>query len=346
MKAKLLLLFSFFTAASFSQKLPEIDLSKNLNADETVIDLNCGGFKILNKLPDGMYQYKISVTESMIKLPEYTASSGASLAGGDPCADIMKDYIKAYNDLLNEKDEKNVEKWVKALNTEKKKLVEGDNKQCYDQSEKKADELIIKTSESRNFDFTLKKGQTITILINRLSGDGTKVEKTWTVVFKTPDRIDFLSHFGFTFSPGFVKRPTHYFAKQGANDQYVITEMNDNGPDFWDDLSLTANFIFPFGYQKNPDEPLHFAWMGGFGINGDAKFTVFTGPCLLLSDFTSIGIGFGVSNQYKLNGQYKPGDVITENLNFDQLHSRGLVGDILITLTFRLSKTQLQAKTK
>jgi len=327
----------------YAQKLPEIDLGKDQKGDERTIDVDCTGFKIINRMPNGTYQFKISVQEFVQPIANVDLSAGAAAPVADAvCDPKMKDYLAAYDALNNPKDETVVAQAIKDLNNAKEKVIK-DAKDCYDKSDKKADLLIAQTIDTRSFDFTLKKAQVITVTINRLD-DNNVIKKTWTVVLKTPTRIDYISHFGFTFSPGIVKRPTQYFAKAGDDGKYTITEMNNNGRTIWNDLSLTANFIFPFWYQKHPDAPLHVAWMGGFGINGDTKFTVFTGPSLLLSDFFSVGLGFGVSNQYKLNGQYKPGDVIKDNLNFDQLHSKGLMGDILLTLSFRLSKTQLQAK--
>lgn len=343
MKTTLLLVLAIFATLRGYSQLPQIDLGRDQNGNERVIDIDCRGFEIINKMPEGSYQYKISVEEATVEVPSLSTSNGASAANG--CDSIMANYIQAYNNLKGATAESLVAQFIKTLQAEKKNITQA-NMGCYNSLDMNADILIDATSEANGFDFKLKKGQIIKIVINRLNNGTNEIEKTWIVFFKTPPRVDFLTHFGFTFSPGLVKRSTKYFAKQGTDNHYTITEMNDNGDEFWDDLSLTANFIYPFWYEKNPNDALHFAWMAGFGINGDAKFTVFTGPSVLLSDFMSIGLGFGVSNQYKLNGQYKAGDVITENLNFDQLHSKGLVGDILLTLTFRLTKKQLQSETE
>jgi hypothetical protein len=98
-----------------------------------------------------------------------------------------------------------------------------------------------------------------------------------------------------------------------------------------------------FHKYKNPDSNFKIGWNGGFGLSGDAKFTIFTGPTILLNDFLSINLCAGLYNKYKLRGEYTEGQKITENLSLDQLNETGLRPSFIISIGFRLSKEQVQA---
>jgi hypothetical protein len=94
--------------------------------------------------------------------------------------------------------------------------------------------------------------------------------------------------------------------------------------------------------MKNEDALVKVGWMAGFGISGNANFTVFTGPSIVMNDFLSLNVGYGLYNHARLKGEYAPDQRLDENLNFEQLHDEGLRPSLIISLGFRLSKEQMK----
>lgn len=339
MKVGLIIMLLLLTLSVFSQKQYEIDLSKKIN--EVSIGLNYTGVKIINKCPSKEYKVKITVEEELGKtVAEEAVSSENTWQAKYP------QLAKAYNNLLTESEEKEIPKLIKELKAGFSELKS--DSPHYELAKKDIEDVIAKTSEVMSFTFELKKNQNVYVTITRI--DKGEISKTWLQILRTPRTVSYISHFGFTFSSNLIKEPENYFSKNsgkgaGGVDSFTVTKLNPNGKDFWKDLSLTANFLVPINKNKNNElSTVNFAWNVGFGVSGDAKFTVYTGPAILLNDFAALGLGFGVSNSYKLKGEYAAGQGLKENLNFDQLHTKGIRPNILLTLSLRLSKKQLQGE--
>jgi hypothetical protein len=331
----ILAIFAFFSFANvWAQKYQEVDLSKSTSEQNTpTISLNHKGIKLINKLPKGTYKVKIEVEEEK----DGIASAAYAAEEVKPCYDKNPKFKTAYDNLLQADDESKISNLKKALNDGLKTATPD----CTANLKIDATKLIGETEETSDFSFDLKKNQNITIIISRIDDDG-KETKNWTVTMQTPRTVNYISHFGFSYVPNGNRNSDKYFSKQTGTNAYTITQMNNNGQDFWKDLSLTANYIIPIcNISKN--EVVKFGWNGGFGLNGNANFTVFTGPTLLFDDFISLNLNLGLYNQYKLRGEYQSGQQITENLSIDQLNEQGLRPAFIISLGFRLSKEQLQA---
>lgn len=323
------------STAALGQKYQDIDLSKKVQ-NEPTIGLDYSGFKMVNKIPSGLYKVKIIVEEEKGGLND---ASEATLTETE-CEKKDSAFMKALKKLADAKDEAEVPDLKKTLKEEYDRT--GD---CKTQHKAKYDAVITATEEQVPFSFQPKRNQNIIVTISRIDDKGNE-QKKWIVILRTPRKVNYITHFGLTYVPNGEKNSENYFAKKDTGTTYLITKMNKNGEDFWKDLSLTANFIlYPFKF-KNEDAGFKVGWMGGFGISGDAKFTVFTGPSLVFSDFLSINFGAGLFNRYRLKGEYSPGQRLTENLNFDQLHERGLRPGFVISLGLRLSKEQLQEGTQ
>lgn len=330
MRISLLLLLTLFFMRSDAQEYYKVDLSKSY-LDENTISLKYTGIKLINTLPKGNYKIKVKVEEERPAPPNPEA---AKFLDAD-CMSENSDFKTAFDNLFNATSESIVPSLLSKLKTQKEAL--NDSNACKAELVAAYEDLIKQTEETFNFTFDLAKNQNIIITIYRISQDG-KEEKPWNLILRTPRSVSYISHFGFTFSPNIIKEFDTYHAKATANEDYVITKYQ-NEDQFWKDLSLTANFLIPF---KAKGSDVRFAWMSGLGVGGDTRFTVFTGPALLVSDFTSLGLGFGVNYSHKLKGIYEPNQTIKEALTFDQLHDRGIRPTILLSLSFRLSKKQLQ----
>jgi hypothetical protein len=323
MKNLVTLFLMLATTWLYAQKYYPVDLSAD-NQHEQTISLDYNGIELVNKIPGATYTVKIEVEVEI-----HAEGAQEELLAPRVCDAGLLDKIKSST------NEAEVSAGMKALEKLTDDTKDPDKKPCLVQVLAEAKEL---TTEKNDFTFQLEKNQNIYITIARKADE--EVVKTWQVTLRTPRTINYFSHFGFTFVPNGVKNSDKYFSKQTGTNLYTITQMNNNGSAFWKDLSLTANYIIPL---VNLNHRVKFGWSGGFGINGEAKFTVFTGPSVLFDDFLSLSFNGGLHNRYKLKGEYTPGQELSENLSIDQLNERGLRPAFIISLGFRLSKEQLQA---
>jgi len=329
MKLPILLLLLFMSLISNAQGYKKIDLAVE-NHNESTIDIETLGIQLINKLPFKDYLISVEVSE------ERSGTPLNQLAGADECLELQTKYKNVRTKLINEKEEKNIEIDIKALKDTLDNIADAD---CKEVLKKDFADLEAATIDKPyNFGFKLKKNQNIIVTIKRSKPSA----KSWTIVFRTPRTVNYITHFGLTFVPNGEDVSKNFYCKADTGSTYLIKKMNKNGKDFWKDLSLTANFIvYPFKV-KNDNANIKIGWVAGFGISGDAKFTVFTGPSVVFSDFISLSVGPGLYNCTRLKGEYSPDQRINENLNFDQLHEKGLRPNVIISLGFRLSKEQLQ----
>lgn len=329
-------------AICHGQKYLTVDLSARTSR-EMSIDLDVSGVVILNMCPER--PYRIKVIREQIKDDNKTEGNNS-----DDLINKYDSFAKTFFKLKEQTAESKVKADISALENAWRSIPETTATMKEDKVKLVAikNELINKTRDTIPFDFVLRKKQVIRVKVERL--EGSDVKQTWENVYKTPAGVNYITHFGFSYGLNAFGTPTTYYAQKDANttpgtpDSYTITPLNSNGRDFWKDLSLTANFIFPFKKKavlkgKDPDYSL--AWMAGFGVGGNTQFSVYTGPAVVLQDFFSVSLGVGVTNKSKLNGIYKAGQKVMENLNFDQLHSKGPLPEIMLTIGFRLSKKQL-----
>jgi hypothetical protein len=325
----LILILLLLSATGLSaQKYYKVDLSIDSH-DEHTISIDHSGIELVNKLPGTDYFVKIEVETEVGKEADTKSTERLTKNACDP---------KLLDNVKKATTEKAVEEAIAAI----EKLIEGekdkDKKTCLEQALKEAAEL---TTEQTDFSFGLEKNQNIFIKIARKDTAGEEV-KSWNITLRTPRTVNYITHFGFTFVPDGLRSSDRYFANETAPDIYTITQMNNNGSDFWKDVSLTVNYIIPICHLT-PNQRVKFGWNGAFGLSGDAKFTVMTGATVLFDDFLSLNFDMGLHNRYKLKGEYHPAQELAENLSIDQLNEMGLRPAFMISLGFRLSKEQLQA---
>jgi hypothetical protein len=229
------------TANVWAQKYQDIDLSLPTSKQSSpTIGLTYKGVKLVNKLPKGSYKIKVEVEEEK----DGIASGAYSGAEIPKCYQDNPKFKTAYDNLLGADDETKVKDLITALNAELKSVT----KDCAPTLKTDADKLISETEETSDFTFDLKKNQNITVNIYRIDDNGNEVNK-WTVVLQTPRTVNYFSHFGFTYVPNGSPNSDRFFSKKDDTNAntYIITRMNNNGADFWKDLSITANYIvLPF----------------------------------------------------------------------------------------------------
>jgi hypothetical protein len=239
-------------------------------------------------------------------------------------------------DLESAISEKEVSVAVKKLKTAMAKLP-SNMKTCLDY----CNQLISETVYAVPLNFKLKNNQTITVTVKRQSKDTTI---TWIRIFKTPQKSPWIIHFGFTYQPNIVSRYDQFFSKEDTStaSRYTVTKKNGNQSKFWENISPTIMFSYPFTNKKGES---HLAFSAIVATNF-STFSAGTGLSYIIGENVALGTGIMFTQKYVLNGIYKEGDIIKSNLTFEQLHEKKWGPEIYFTIGLRFDKNPFTGSTQ
>lgn len=308
------------------------DLSEKGNSTET-IDLSKPILILKNLIPDKEYRYEIELTEEKIPIFDF-----AKLASGNKCDedDINKKFKEDYNNLLNTNSESEVPRLIEELKKEIEMLKKEDmNKYGY--CIFMGTELLKKTVLQKDLLFSLRNNQTITIKVSRKTKiDNKDTTITWTKIFKTPHKSPWIIHFGFTYQPNIISKYDQFFSKEDTSNagKYTITKKSGSQSKFWENISPTIMFSYPFTNKKG-DSHLAFSAIAATNFS---TFSAGTGLSYIIGENVALGTGIMFTQKYVLNGNYKEGDIIKTNLTFDQLHEKKWGPEIYFTIGLRFDK--------
>lgn len=190
----------------------------------------------------------------------------------------------------------------------------------------------------------LKENQVITLTVTKVDKDGKQVgDSKWTFVLKTPEKSRWLIHYGLTYAPSVISKTNHYYslADTSVANRYTITKENKNGPRPWENISATINFTYPFH-----SEPRGFdgGFTAGFGLSAGLELSGQAGLSMIIGDNVIVGTGIAMMQKYKLNGKYKEGQIIKENLDFNALHEKVWLPELYFTIGFRFGNNPFAKK--
>ncbi|SDL78742.1 hypothetical protein SAMN04488090_1777 [Siphonobacter aquaeclarae] len=159
--------------------------------------------------------------------------------------------------------------------------------------------------------------------------------KIWEFELRTESDMDnWIIHYGFTYIPSILMRNSQYFSEADANGGYVVRKMSNKPENEWRNGSPTVSFTHPFNKVYRKD-------MFGMSIVTGTNFSTYNAG-LGLSYIRGYNGLFTAGVMYTqkdaLNGQYKDGSVLKENLNFDQLHYKKGGIEFFFSLSLRLDK--------
>jgi hypothetical protein len=124
-----------------------------------------------------------------------------------------------------------------------------------------------------------------------------------------------------------------YFSKDNNDDTYTISEgSNRKKFEYYPTLMFTW---LPNKYFKK-NKNFHLGLSGGIGYDFDTSLSVFIGPSIVYNENITISIGGAFHNQDRLLSQYSDGQIIAENLTFDQLHEAYIRFNPYVSISFRL----------
>jgi hypothetical protein len=317
-----------------------VDLSDRKEVTET-IDINNVQPVLLikNLLPNqekNKYSFEVNMTEE--KIPSFPVNSlAASACPDDP---DTKDFGKAYEDILRATDESNLPQLQKKLEDAIKKL-NSTYKACIDIGVK----VIKDLNYQKDLSFTLRNNQTISVKVIRVVKNKDKDSTiTWTKIFKTPQKSPWLIHFGFTYQPNIISKYDQFFAKEDTStaSRYTVTKKHGNQSKFWENISPTVMFSYPFTNKKGES---HLAF-SAIAATNFSSFSAGTGFSYIVGENVALGTGIMFTQKYVLNGIYKEGDVIKTNLTFEQLHEKKWGPEIYFTIGLRFDKNPFAGSTE
>jgi hypothetical protein len=180
----------------------------------------------------------------------------------------------------------------------------------------------------------ISKGQQVFIKIKIYSkGTPPKLQKEINYIYKTKPRGEWRTTFGFNFIYK-IKQDT-YYSDMNEGGTYTIAEGSNR-----DKLDFHPTLMFTWLSNKHLDknDDWHVGLSGGLGYNFNESLSVFAGPSFIYNENITLTLGIAFHNQKRLSSNYSSGDIINENLNFDQLHTDYIRVNPFISLSFRLDK--------
>jgi hypothetical protein len=236
------------------------------------------------------------------------------------CQSLSNDIIA----LTSETDETKIPQEVSALQTD----ITGADAACANYIVQ-ANQAIAATSQVRalSLPVTLGDGDVLKITISRGS-------VKWEFDYGTPTLNHWTVYYGFTYSPDILTHFRNYYANPNGNNTYTITAMNGqyNRNTF---QNLSPSVLFTYRFFKKDNAICKFGLTGGFQYNTQTLGAL-AGPSIVIADNISINTGIGFLQKYRLKGQYTPGQIISDNLDFSQLHDQIWTFDMFFSIGFNI----------
>lgn len=319
-----------------------IDLSDKKDETESIDINNLKPFVVIKHLlpNQSVYNYSVKIEHQEESIPSFEVGS---LSGAE-CeeSDDNLEYRNSRRDFLDAKEENELPDLINRFQKEIDDLDEE-----YNGCKIEGRALIANTIYKKNLGFTLRNNQTITVTVKRTVNKDTT---TWTRVFKTPKKSPWKVMYGFTFVPNSLSKVDNFFTKEtdGTNQSYTISKLNNNDNKFWENTSPTIMFQWaPSTLKENGGKAIQLGFAGGLSLNFSKETgiaNVMAGPSIIIAENLTISGGLIFIQKNVLRGQYKEGDVINENLDFDQLHDKKFMLENFISIAFRFDKNPFSGK--
>ena len=176
----------------------------------------------------------------------------------------------------------------------------------------------------------LAKSQILKITVKRTNKVGKELE--WVRIYKTPSRGKWLTSFSFNFVTQAFSKERLYFTKNVGMDSFQITRETNRR---W--MHFVPGITFSWLSAKSFKRDIGIGVSGGIGLEVD-KPVVFLGSTIFYNQNLSLTLGIAAHQVKDLNGKYKEGDIIRENLSPDQLMIEPYRVNPFISLSLRFDK--------
>ncbi|MGV3765208.1 MAG: hypothetical protein ACO1NW_03730 [Chitinophagaceae bacterium] len=282
-----------------------------------------------------MYQVSWKITKKPAAYLSLSASGeGFSFASDSTnnCADNIENSIAA---IINETEEEK----VKELVGEVRKMIRHN---MDDACNNKIRSAIALTTQKIYSPYSLHDNEEVLLTVKKISSDETEQE-SWNYTFETPQKSRWLTHYGLTYAPSIISKVSNYYslADTSTANRYTISKENDNGPKPWENISVTANFTYPF---HSDNRGFDGGFTAGFGLSAGFELSGHAGLSMIIGQNIIIGTGVGFMQKHRLKGEYREGQVIKENLSFDALHRKVWMPELNFTIGFRFGSNPFGKK--
>ena len=354
---KLLFIFCLFLLASAKAQII-FDLADSKTKTETVdIDISpVIVFKSLVQWQKYDYSFEVEMQEKEIP-PIRVDTLFVSKSNLTPEDDTLA-FSKAYEAFFLAKEEKEIPKLYDKLEKEIARL----DKKKYPGCIERGNKLLEGSVYSKYLSFSLRNNQEITVTVTRKfkTTGGKDTSIIWVRTYKTPGKTPWHIMYGFTFVPNWMNPMPQFYCKGDSASGYVITKMNNQNKYFFKNVSPTLMIgwtpMKKYDFGKDTwgkalfsNHCYQLGFTGGLSLNFGSEagnISALFAPSLVFADNLSLSFGACLTQKQILKGQYKEGDIVHENLDFDQLHEKQYMGEWFISLSIRFEKNPFEKADK
>jgi hypothetical protein len=307
--------------SAFAQNEITLDLSKRVSSILPIEPQTVKKINIINGLATLGTVYTVSIevirgSPSVLSLPN---NGGGSLGGTGMTSCAALDA--AITKLEQDSDESQIPPDIADLQSE----IEKASATTCGLDIKQAGVVISRTTAPYSFPvlLTINKGDKLKIVI-------TRADKSWAFIYENRQPSHWTTYYGFTYIPDVFTKFMNYYANQQGDGTYMISAMNSSNKNVFQNVSPTAMFTYRF-FKKKPDAFAKFGLTVGLFYNTEVLGAM-SGPSVVIGDAATLNTGISFVQKYQLKGQYKGGEVIQDNLDFDQLHNKIWSYDMFISI--------------
>lgn len=273
---------------------------------------------LINTVPTA--RYSVTIERRPVEIPALPVSAVKSAeAGAD---EVCKRISEVTHKLRNvEKTETGVAR----LASELRAALASDEASACDTDLTSTAKAALEDTRRRLSNPALSLGEELVVTVKR--SDVTP-PLTWKATFTTGPRGSWTVSYGLAFSPDDDKR---FFARPDGEKRFLITAESDRRS-----LAFVPAVFFSWLPRRFEGKDLVINVAGGLGFN-NSEPAVFLGPALTWNRNVALVTGVGVRKQLRLRGRYADSgqEVVSENLNEDQLHEGTYRPGAFAALTFR-----------
>lgn len=284
--------------------------------------------------------YTISATPRAVEIPAFsldilkgatTASEIASFKAATPCGTAVADLQAAVDAATTEQAVKAA--FLKSV---------ANNKSC---------EKDLKKVVQQCVEYTLQRGEELVVEVKR-TGATSEDKKDWSFILTTGPKGRWLTYYGFSFlrnrDRSFFLEPKTAPASQSGDSKadpdeakttYTIREKTRQGG-YTNEPSIVFSYV-PAMFQFSSYVP---ALSAGLGVDLDNPI-VFAGFSFLVGDNVNLFIGGAVHRETRLDGQFKVGGEVTENLTSDKLTEKVFQANLIFGVGFRFNSNPFKKST-
>lgn len=177
----------------------------------------------------------------------------------------------------------------------------------------------------------------VTVTISRPASTGREAA-SWTIRFDTEPRGEWLTTFGVSFVPNADEL---YFSKSVGDSKYQITRQRDESGQ---SVHVIPSVYFSWLSAASKQHNLSISPTAGIGLSSDSP-AFFAGVSFTFNQNIGVVIGGSVAGVRRLQGAYKPDQLVSENLSDDQLHRRVYQPQVFAAVTYRFGRNPFKDDT-